>query len=85
MEDHHISLLLVMYYSLISTRYAPTGSYTVPTDGLHDDFILHIEALPRDAPPNVFGMNTNASIAKEQNETSKLFSAVLLTQVCYFK
>ena len=53
----------------------------MPSDGPYDDFLEHIAGLPRDAPPNVFGMNTNASIAKEHNETAKLFSAVLLTQV----
>ncbi|KAF2360955.1 Dynein heavy chain AAA module D4 [Trinorchestia longiramus] len=56
------------------------GAYSVPTDGALDDYLEHIDSLPRDAPPDVFGMNTNASIAKDQNETTKLFAAVLTTQ-----
>ena len=57
------------------------GVYTTPSDGEHSDFLEHISELPRDAPPYVFGMNSNASINKDQAETNKLFAAVLLTQV----
>ncbi|XP_069175792.1 dynein axonemal heavy chain 7 isoform X4 [Procambarus clarkii] len=56
------------------------GVYTTPQDGEHSQFLEHISELPRDAPPHVFGMNSNASINKDQAETNKLFSAVLLTQ-----
>lgn len=58
----------------------PHGVYTTPSDGEHSHFLEHISELPRDAPPHVFGMNSNASINKDQAETNKLFSAVLLTQ-----
>ncbi|XP_063845652.1 dynein axonemal heavy chain 7-like isoform X5 [Scylla paramamosain] len=58
----------------------PHGIYTTPSDGDHGHFLEHISELPRDAPPYVFGMNSNASINKDQAETNKLFAAVLLTQ-----
>ncbi|XP_076039498.1 dynein axonemal heavy chain 7-like [Oratosquilla oratoria] len=56
------------------------GVYLAPVDGEHSHFLSHIEELPRDAPAHVFGMNSNANITKDQAETAKLFSAVLLTQ-----
>ena len=68
-------LLFLLHFFLLSS-----GDYSVPADGHHEDYLMHIEGLPRDAPPNVFGMNTNASISKERNETDKLFASVLLTQ-----
>ncbi|KAK7077273.1 Dynein heavy chain 7, axonemal [Halocaridina rubra] len=57
------------------------GVYTTPLDGDEmDHYLSHISELPRDAPPHVFGMNSNASINKDQAETNKLFVAVLQTQ-----
>ncbi|XP_063594554.1 LOW QUALITY PROTEIN: dynein axonemal heavy chain 7-like [Penaeus indicus] len=58
----------------------PQNVYTTPPDGEYASYLNHISELPRDAPPHVFGMNSNASINKDQAETNKLFSAVLLTQ-----
>ncbi|XP_037775624.1 dynein heavy chain 7, axonemal-like [Penaeus monodon] len=62
----------------------PHNVYTTPPDGEYASYLNHISELPRDAPPHVFGMNSNASINKDQAETNKLFSAVLLTQVPVF-
>ncbi|KAB7504869.1 hypothetical protein Anas_01838 [Armadillidium nasatum] len=57
-----------------------SGGYLAPPDGDHEMFLSYIDELPRDAPPRVFGMNNNANITKDQAETTKLFSALLITQ-----
>ncbi|RXG54213.1 Dynein heavy chain 7, axonemal [Armadillidium vulgare] len=57
-----------------------SGGYLAPPDGDHEMFLSYIDELPRDAPPRVFGMNSNANITKDQAETTKLFSALLITQ-----
>ncbi|CAL4136476.1 unnamed protein product, partial [Meganyctiphanes norvegica] len=56
------------------------GVYRSPSDGDIEHYLNHISELPRDTPPHIFGMNSNASINKDQAETTKLFAAVLLTQ-----
>ena len=57
------------------------GVYKVPPDGVASHYVSHVEGLPRDDPPRIFGIHTSGSISKQQNELSRLFSAVLLTQV----
>ncbi|XP_043195463.1 dynein axonemal heavy chain 7-like [Amphibalanus amphitrite] len=56
------------------------GHYLIPPEGEHQDYIDFIQRLPMLAAPEVFGMNPNADITKDQNETNILFSSVLLTQ-----
>ena len=49
--------------------------------GRYKDYVAFIERLPLVASPEVFNMNENATITKDQTETQALFESVLLTQV----
>ena len=53
--------------------------YYVPDCQLHSDFLAYIRSLPMLAKPAVFGLNENADISKDQQETQNLFSNILLT------
>lgn len=56
------------------------GVYTIPPDGSYETYLKFIEGLPLVASPGVFGLHDNATITKDQNQTTKLCSDVLLTQ-----
>ncbi|XP_071052662.1 dynein axonemal heavy chain 7-like isoform X1 [Onthophagus taurus] len=58
----------------------PTGVYYCPATNDYDAFIDYTKSLPIITPPGVFGMNENADIMKEQQETNLLFSTILVTQ-----
>ncbi|KAL3276277.1 hypothetical protein HHI36_024027 [Cryptolaemus montrouzieri] len=58
----------------------PTGVYYVPDKTEYDEFIGYAKSLPLITHPEVFGMNENADIMKDQQETNLLFSSILLTQ-----
>lgn len=59
----------------------PQGRYKVPPTGEYEDYINYALSFPLMASPQVFGVNDNADITKDQNETALLFSSILLTQV----
>jgi dynein heavy chain len=57
-----------------------SGQYTIPSDGAQSDYIDFINQFPLVAQPEIFGMHENATISKDQTETTSLFSSILLTQ-----
>ncbi|XP_071441952.1 dynein axonemal heavy chain 7 [Hetaerina americana] len=57
-----------------------SGIYSVPVATTHSQYLDHARGLPLVTPPDVFGFNPNADIAKDQQETELLFTGLLLTQ-----
>ncbi|ERL86097.1 hypothetical protein D910_03511 [Dendroctonus ponderosae] len=58
----------------------PTGAYYCPDKAEYDEFMSYTKSLPLITHPEVFGMNENADIMKDQQETNLLLSSTLLTQ-----
>ncbi|KAJ8926979.1 hypothetical protein NQ314_020604 [Rhamnusium bicolor] len=80
-----LSTILKKFYcrELVETpNYAidPTGAYYCPDKTDYDDYINYTRSLPLITHPSVFGMNENADIMKDQQETILLFISTLLTQ-----
>lgn len=63
------------YYDSTST------AYYCPTAKEYEAYMEYTKNLPLITGPSVFGMNENADIIKERQETDLLFQSVLLTQV----
>jgi dynein heavy chain len=55
--------------------------YYAPKGKDHEFFLNYTKKLPHITHPEVFGLHENADIEKDQQETRKLFSSILLTQV----
>jgi dynein heavy chain, axonemal len=54
---------------------------TLPGDTQeHKDYVAFIEKLPLVSSPEAFNLHDNATITKDQKETTDLFEAVLTTQ-----
>jgi dynein heavy chain, axonemal len=79
-----ISTLLKVYYNqemLANNEYkfSSLNEYHAPRELSYDGCVEYIRQLPLITSPEVFGLNKNANITKDNQETQQLFDGILLT------
>ncbi|XP_043259913.1 dynein axonemal heavy chain 7 isoform X2 [Colletes gigas] len=80
-----ITILAKFYCPELITQkrylFDPSGVYYVPQVKSHGEFLDYVKSFPMATAPSVFGMNENADIIKDQQETTLMLSSILATQV----
>jgi dynein heavy chain len=61
-------------------KFTPSGTYFAPPDGKISIYRDYIEKLPLNDPPEVFGLNENANINFNEQESSRVIDTILSIQ-----